>query len=233
MPPNFRSVCKEGAGWKVRIAVDLFFNTMMMLMMIVVVNTRLEDRTGALPPSLGFLNSSFLHRRSCAWGWRTVFPTGLKTTGRGVERRRPGRKPQLLPCGNVGPRQGRTGWYQMPSWRSPPASRTAWSAAPGLAPAASAGAPAVHSSCMGAGGGNSWSAPGERARVGVERNPTRRIMRQAAPRAATGLGSGEAVSRGTNPLLLGNGALERNQTTGVRCPGKLRTCLAPFRSKVT
>lgn len=76
-------------------------------------------------------------------------------------------------------------------------------------------------------------APGERARVGVERKPTRRIMRQAAPRAATGLGSGEAVSRGTNPLLLGNGALERNQTTGVRCPGKLRTCLAPFRSKVT
>lgn len=109
----------------------------MMLMMIVVVNTRLEDRTGALPPSLGFLNSSFLHRRSCAWGWRTVFPTGLKTTGRGVERRRPGRTPQLPPCGNVGPRQGRTGWYQMPSWRSPPASRTAWSAAPGLAPAAS------------------------------------------------------------------------------------------------
>lgn len=177
MPPNFRSVCKEGAGWKVRIAVDLFFNTMMMLMMIVVVNTRLEDRTGALPPSLGFLYSSFLRRRSCAWGWRSVFPTGLRTTGRGVEPRRPGRMPQLPPCGNVGPRQGHTGWHQMPRWRSParilhslvcrarPGSRCLHSSG-----ARGARAPAVHSSCLGAGGGNSWSAPGSARGLGWKGN---------------------------------------------------------------
>lgn len=115
-------------------------------------------------------------------GWEP-FHHGFMKRGLGDARRLPGSQPPLPRCGNVGPRQGRAAWHQMRSSRLPAARRSgrplpprqgvfphslvcgapAWLPPPRQLPALPRPrAPAVHSSRLGVGVGNSWSAPGKR-----------------------------------------------------------------------